>query len=77
MHSRVGLDTPYLGEEFMSCVRACVDEAQRKGMLAALYDEDRWPSGAAGGLVTKKHPEFGLSYIMITPFKYGSGRVGK
>ena len=24
-------------------------------MLAWLYDEDRWPSGAAGGLVTKDH----------------------
>ena len=27
MHSRTGLDTPYLGEEFMDCVRACVEKA--------------------------------------------------
>lgn len=49
MHARVGLDTPYLGPEWFSCVRVCVDEAKRLGMNAWLYDEDRWPSGFAGG----------------------------
>ncbi|MCJ7544739.1 MAG: hypothetical protein MUP47_09300 [Phycisphaerae bacterium] len=53
MHSRVGLVTPYLSEEWMDCVAACVDEAEKLDMKAWLYDEDRWPSGAAGGLVTK------------------------
>jgi len=53
MHSRVGLDTPYLSDEWFNCVRACCEEAEKLGMKAWLYDEDRWPSGAAGGLVTK------------------------
>ncbi|MGA2973874.1 MAG: glycosyl hydrolase [Spirochaetia bacterium] len=53
MHSRVGLATPYLKEEWFRCTEACIDEARKQGMLAWLYDEDRWPSGAAGGLVTK------------------------
>ena len=53
MHSRVGLATPYLSDEWMDCVAACVDEAEKLDMQAWLYDEDRWPSGAAGGLVTK------------------------
>ncbi len=53
MHSRVGLATPYLGEDWFKCVGACVDEAKKLKMNAWLYDEDRWPSGAAGGLVTK------------------------
>lgn len=53
IHVRVGLDTEYLGDEFMSCVKSCVDKAQKESMLAWLYDEDRWPSGSAGGLVTK------------------------
>ncbi len=53
MHSRVGLDTPYLSDEWFACIDACVDEAAKQGMLAWLYDEDRWPSGAAGGLVTQ------------------------
>jgi hypothetical protein len=53
MHSRVGLATPYLKEEWFRCIEACIDEARKQGMLAWMYDEDRWPSGAAGGLVTK------------------------
>lgn len=42
MHTRVGLDIPYLGEEFMSIVEGCVDEAKKRGMSAFLYDEDRY-----------------------------------
>ena len=54
MHSRVGLNTPYLGKEWFECINACIDEAEKLGMKAWLYDEDRWPSGAAGGLVTNE-----------------------
>ena len=53
MHSRVGLATPYLSNEWFDCIRVCCEEAEKLGMKAWLYDEDRWPSGAAGGLVTK------------------------
>ena len=53
MHSRDGMDNAYLSDEFMGLVRACVEKAKSEDMLAWLYDEDRWPSGAAGGLVTK------------------------
>ena len=53
MHSRAGMATEYLGEEFMSCVRACTEYAKKLGMKANLYDEDRWPSGFAGGYVTE------------------------
>ena len=52
MHSRTGMDMPYLQEEYMDLVRFCAEEAERQGLQAMLYDEDRWPSGAAGGLVT-------------------------
>ena len=48
MHSRVGLDTAYLSDEWFECVDACIDEAEKLDMQAWLYDEDRWPSGAAG-----------------------------
>ncbi len=53
MHSRVGLVTPYLKDEWFQCIEACADEAKKQDMLAWMYDEDRWPSGAAGGIVTK------------------------
>jgi hypothetical protein len=57
MHSRVGLSTDYLSPRWFECVKACIDEAEKLDMQAWLYDEDRWPSGAAGGLVTS-NPEF-------------------
>ena len=53
MHAQFGLATPYLSEEWFRLVNACADEAKRQGMEAWLYDEDRWPSGDAGGLVTR------------------------
>lgn len=53
MHARVGLKTEYLSPRWFECVRACIDEAQKLGLKAYLYDEDRWPSGSAGGMVTK------------------------
>lgn len=52
MHVRTGLDTPYLSDEYLDMIKACNQEARERGMLSYLYDEDRWPSGAAGGLVT-------------------------
>lgn len=52
MHPRSGLDTEYLGEDFFRCVHRCVSDAERLGIGAALYDEDRYSSGPAGGLVT-------------------------
>jgi hypothetical protein len=52
MHSRVGLKTSYLGDEWFRMIEAGIDEGRKNGMEAWLYDEDRWPSGLAGGLVT-------------------------
>ncbi|MBE6611037.1 MAG: hypothetical protein E7632_00980 [Ruminococcaceae bacterium] len=53
IHSRTGMDVPYLSDEFMNLIKVCAEEAKKTHTLAWLYDEDRWPSGAAGGLVTK------------------------
>ncbi|MBQ6165615.1 MAG: hypothetical protein IJK23_14180 [Clostridia bacterium] len=53
MHPRVGFATEYLSEEFMELVKACVEKGKQIDMNSYLYDEDRWPSGAAGGYVTK------------------------
>jgi len=52
MHSRTGLITPYLSNEWMRCIRNTVKYAKRIGIPIYLYDEDGWPSGFAGGLVT-------------------------
>ncbi len=69
MHVRSGLCNEYLGEEFMDLVADCVNKAKKDGMLAWLYDEDRWPSGFGGGLVTKekKHRR---RYLIFTRTPY-------
>lgn len=71
MHTRVGLDIPYMGDEFMAIVRACVARAKETGLLAYLYDEDRWPSGFAGGKVLEGHPELRGLHLLWTPWRYG------
>lgn len=66
MHVRTGMDSPYLDEEFMGYIRFCVKKAKEEKMLAWLYDEDRWPSGTAGGKVTAEHLEFALRALLFT-----------
>jgi hypothetical protein len=66
MHSRTGMATEYLGTEFMELINACVAKAEKENMLAWLYDEDRWPSGAAGGLVTKD-PKYRARKLVFSP----------
>lgn len=65
MHVRQGLEVEYLSDDFMHAVSVCADEAESRGMYAFLYDEDRWPSGAAGGFVTK-NKMYRLKYLQMT-----------
>jgi hypothetical protein len=74
IHPRTGLATEYLGDDFMKAVRACMEHAKKKGMLTWLYDEDRWPSGAAGGLATKEDWSR-AKYLLVTPNPYGKGQM--
>ena len=76
MHVRTGMATPYLSDEHMALVKSCVEKCRQKGMLAWLYDEDRWPSGAAGGIVTKD-PQYRTRYLMLTAKPYRSGVQGE
>jgi len=57
IHSRVGLVTPYLSDKWMDCAAESLKLAKKMNIPIYLYDEDRWPSGFAGGLVKdrKKH----------------------
>ncbi|MCX7706056.1 MAG: glycosyl hydrolase [bacterium] len=68
MHSRVGLNTEYLSQDWFNCINACAEEAEKLNMFAYLYDEDRWPSGAAGGLVTK-NPKYRMKYLCMKIIK--------
>ena len=69
IHCRSGLTTEYLSNEFMDLVKACTDKAEKEQMLCWLYDEDRWPSGAAGGIVTKDH-KYRARYLLFTAIPY-------
>lgn len=51
IHTRVGLITHYLSEEWFQLVRYAAETSYEKGLDCWLYDEDKWPSGFAGGLV--------------------------
>lgn len=64
-HSRTGLATEYLGKEWFRLVRAAAEEGEALDMETWLYDEDRWPSGTAGGMVTKD-PKYRLHYLRLT-----------
>ena len=68
MHVRTGLKNKYLSDEYMQLVNDCINKAKKEEMLAWLYDEDRWPSGAAGGLVTCEE-KYRARYLLFTPFK--------
>ena len=71
MHVRTGMATPYLSDEHMDLISECVDKCRDEHMLAWLYDEDRWPSGAAGGIVTKEE-KYRARYLMFTPIPYSN-----
>ena len=74
MHVRTGMDSPYLDDEFMDYIRFCVEKAKKDEMLAWLYDEDRWPSGTAGGKVTAEHPEYAKKTLLFTHEPYAPVR---
>ena len=74
MHPRVGLATPYLTDEFMELIRVCVEKSRKNEMLAWLYDEDKWPSGYAGGLNTKD-VESRRKALVLTTIPYDDGTL--
>ncbi len=71
IHPRIGLETPYLSDEFMALVKSSTEKAETEGLLCWLYDEDRWPSGFAGGLVTQEE-KYRARHLLFTPISYES-----
>lgn len=66
IHCRTGMANVYLGEEFMELVKYANEEAKKRKMLTWLYDEDRWPSGAGGGYVTKNEA-YRIRFLVFSP----------
>lgn len=64
MHSRVGLETEYMGEEWLKCIEDVVKASKEIDIDPWLYDEDRWPSGFAGGKVAEKVGDEGRAKVL-------------
>ncbi|MBQ9745937.1 MAG: hypothetical protein IJW21_03865, partial [Clostridia bacterium] len=75
MHVRVGMATKYLSEEFMELIRACIEKGKAEDMYSYLYDEDRWPSGTAGGFTTLGTPEHLQKLLCFTYNPYNDGTL--
>jgi len=58
LHSRIGLLTGYLGPDWWKAMDAGVEACRRLGLEAWFYDEDRWPSGFAGGIVPRLSEDY-------------------
>lgn len=54
IHPRTGLDTEYLGDEYFELTKYASLKCGEMGLYCWLYDDDRFPSGAAGGIVTRE-----------------------
>jgi len=52
-----GMGFDFMSPEFLAQYKAAIDEAGKLGMKMCLYDEFWFPSGSAGGLLAKRHPE--------------------
>jgi hypothetical protein len=64
VHSRIGLTTPYLSEEWFKAVDATMEAARQYGQKVWLYDEDKWPSGFSGGTVPLADESFRMKVLI-------------
>ena len=67
MHAREGLDqsaTPYFSDGWWTAIESTVKYAHEKGFYTHLYDEDKWPSGSAGGRTIEANPEKNIKKIL-------------
>ena len=58
LHSRSGLITEFLGDDWWKIMQASVDAANKAGLECMFYDEDKWPSGYAGGIIPKMSKDY-------------------
>ena len=54
----------YLSPEHMSQVKFTVQEAVKRGMKLWIQDESDYPSGFAGGRISKEYPQLGMQGIV-------------
>lgn len=77
LHPRMGLPRRigYLSPLFFRYLRTAVETAAELGMTVVLYDEGMYPSGSAGGLLVRAHPEYASRGILWTDAPLPGDRV--
>lgn len=69
MHARGGLITEYLSDDWFECIKACVDEGKKVGMESWSYDENGWPSGFGGGIVSGMGDRYHVRWLIFKPYE--------
>lgn len=64
LHARLGMLIPYMSNAYQDAIAASVAAAAECGIHAHLYDEDRWPSGWAGGAVPRTSESYRVKALI-------------
>lgn len=75
IHSRQGLQTPYLSSQFLDLIEVAFSEARAHGLSIHLYDEYPYPSGAAGGATVQSDPALTGTRLEATTWRSDGGTV--
>lgn len=65
VHPACGFAVDYLSDRYMELIRHTVQEAKRLGMYFWIYDEYRYPSGSAGGILCRDYPHYRQKEIRV------------
>ncbi|MDF2804038.1 MAG: hypothetical protein K0S61_3941 [Anaerocolumna sp.] len=69
MHARSGLKVDYLSEEWFDCIETGLNKGKETGLNVWVYDEEGWPSGFAGGIVTALSPDYHAKFMTLESYK--------
>lgn len=59
-----GLRPPYFSPEYLDLVKYAVEECKAHGIKVWIEDDAGYPSGFAGGIISRDHPQLGMQGIV-------------
>jgi len=62
-----GMATPYLTPEYFAFFKQFAEEAKKRDMRIWIVDDLGYPSGFAGGLISKQTPELRMQALSLSP----------
>jgi hypothetical protein len=62
-----GMATPYLTPEYFAFFKQFAEEAKKRDMKIWIVDDLGYPSGFAGGLISKQTPELRMQALSLSP----------